>query len=312
MLAVVFVALSAKSTEKCFGNPTGIVAAARYGEEYAGATLSSEILSDPVLNNFNISESFSTSHKHAAGVVYKAFNVVFDVNDAPLENISVFPGVTTDDKLLGEAVFHERQIIIYVDNLPNYDAFIAVLIHELLHFMGFGSLAHGNKLSFMNRTSPYTLKHNTSSNVLKCAQKRDESLQQLYADSTQSHWNVSMRAFDNDIMLPFITFDKSLLSECTVLEVLESRPWGHRLCNSDDDCGSETSKCVSLGRHWPHVCRSPLIDNDRESKVAKAQFLIFISVISIIFVGIKACHQRPLDIYAPFVTTKSNQQKYLR
>lgn len=311
MLAIVFFAVYIVKEEKCFGDPKGIVSAARYGEEYAGATLNTDTIADPVLHNFTISDSFSTSYKHAVGLVYKSFNIVFDANSAPLENISVHPGVTSDNKLLGQAFFQRRIIVIYVDNVPNYDAFIAVLIHEILHFMGFGTLADASKSSFTSRTDEFTKELNTSNDVLQCAKKRDINLNKLYADNTRSHWNASMQAFSNDIMLPFITFGQSLMSKCTVLEVLESRPWNHRLCERDEDCGSETRKCVSLGRHWPSVCRSPLVESDNEQKVSKVQFLIFISVVCIIFLGIKACRRRPLDIYAPFVTTKKSQQKYL-
>jgi hypothetical protein len=318
MLAIVCVAVCTLNLgvfggvdeEKCFGDPRGIVAYAKYGEEFAGATLSNDSFTDPALHNFNISTSFSVTHQHAAALVYKSFNVVFDVNSTPVENISVFPGVTTDDRLLGQAFFSQRKIVIYVENVPNYDAFIAVLIHEILHFMGFGTLAHASKSSFTSRTSPFTLAHSTSDAVLQCAQQRDNNLQQLYADSSRSHWNASMQAFSDDIMLPFINFGQSLLTKCTVLEVLESRPWGHRLCNTDTDCTSETSKCVSLGRHWPNVCRSPRVDHSSKRRVPTAQFLIFSSVIFILFVGLKACHRRPLDIYAPFVTTKSIRMKY--
>lgn len=318
MLAVAFfvmrllascVSVSANE-EKCLGDPNGIVAYAKYGEEYAGATLSNESFSDPTLENFNISTSFSISHQHAAALVYKSFNIVFDANSTPVENISVFPGVTTNDRLLGQAFFTERKIVIYVENVPNYDAFIAVLIHEILHFMGFGFLAHSSKSSFVTRTNPFTLAHSTSDAVLQCAQQRDNNLQQLYADANRAHWNVSMQAFSDDIMLPFISFGQSLLTKCTVLEVLESRPWGHRLCDSDTDCASETSKCVSLGRHWPNVCRIPRVEHTSNRRVPTAQFLVFSLVIFIIFVGIEACRRRPLDIYAPFVTTKSMRKKY--
>ena len=297
--------------EKCLGDPNGIVAYAKYGEEYAGAALSNDNFTDPALHNFNISTSFSVLHQHAAALVYKSFNIVFDVNSTPLENISVYPGVTTNDRLLGQAFFSQRKIAIYVENVPNYDAFIAVLIHEILHFMGFGYLAHASKSSFVARTSPFNYVHSTSDAVLQCAREKDDSLQQLYADHNHVHWNVSMQAFDDDIMLPFISFGQSLLTKCSVLEVLESRPWGHRLCNTDNDCASETSKCVSLGRHWPNVCRSPLVDHTSKRRVPTAQFLIFSSVIFIIFIGIEACRRRPLDIYAPFVTTKNIQTKYL-
>ena len=297
--------------EKCFGDPSGIVAYAKYGEEFTGATLSNDTFTEPALQNFNISTSFSISHQHAAALVYKSFNVVFDVNNTPVENLSVFPGITTDNNLLGQAFFSQRKIVMYIENIPNYDAFIAVLIHEILHFMGFGSLAHTSKSSFMARTNQFTLAHSTSDAVLQCAQLRDNNLQQLYADSSRSHWNASMQAFEYDIMLPFISFAQTLMTKCTVLEVLESRPWSHRLCNTDDDCTSETSKCVSLGRHWPTVCRSPWVEHSSKRRVPTAQFLIFSLVIFVLFVGIEACRRRPLDIYAPFVKTKSLRMTYV-
>lgn len=276
---------------------------ARYGSEYAGAALVEEPFTDPPISNYVISPAFSASNQHAAGLVYRAMSLVFQVNASPIANITVIPGSTSDSSLLGHALFGNATIVMYVANIPNYDAFVAVLIHEMFHFMGFGPIAHAGYTSFDDRTSPLTFEH-TSPTVLACAQNIDDQLTTLYADASLYHWNASMDAFRDDMMLPFITFDRTAVSTCSVKEVLVSRPWDHRLCNTDADCSSsQFAHCVKLGRHWPKVCRGPsahLHGTGRRSGLA--QFLVFSGIVVVFFAAIEACRRRPMNLYAPFAT----------
>ena len=58
---------------------------------------------------------------------------------------------------------------------------------------------------------------------------------------TGVHWDAANASFKHDIMAPFIDFEKSLPSYCTMDSVKYYREWANRLCRSDADCGTHSN-----------------------------------------------------------------------
>lgn len=284
---------------QCRSTPEYRASVAKYGTEFAAhATAASVDVYTPVVS-FNINTSTLTpSEQHAVSVVYRFLPLVFAA-DTSLASLTVTAGTTSDPNLLGVAIFNENRIVMYTSNIPSYDAFVVVFLHEVLHFLGFGPLAAAGRQSFVNRSQPLSLQHSSSDAVMECAKGRDPALDELFSDASRSHWNASMAAFVDDVMLPTIRFDRSILSRCSVLEVLVSRPWNHRICAHDDEC-IKPSQCTSLGRHWPRVCRHLTPNSATVNQKSIVQFCIFSAVIGVVIGGIAACNRNPLEIYARY------------
>jgi hypothetical protein len=121
----------------------------------------------------------------------------------------------------------------------------------------------------------------------------------LHSDATRAHWNNSSPHQQNDVMLPYIHFDSTATSRCTVEMVIESRPeWTTNLCTKNDDCHGGT-ECLSIGRHWISVCQIPpeaTLTKPFNPAHAVAQFSVFSAAVSILWVGIVACLRRPTSI----------------
>ena len=284
---------------QCRSTPEYRARVAKYGTEFAAhATAASDDIYTPVVT-FDIDTSTLTpSEQHAVSVVYRFLPLVFAA-DASLSSLTVTASNTSDPNLLGVAIFNENKIVMYTSNIPSHDAFVVVFLHEVLHFLGFGPLAAAGHNSFVNRSHPLTLEHNSTKAVMECAKGRDPAHDKLFSDASRSHWNVSMTAFVDDVMLPTIRFDRSILSRCSVLEVLVSRPWQHRICVHDDEC-IKPSHCTSLGRHWPRVCRHLTPSAATVDQKSIVQFCIFSAVVGVIIGGIAACNRNPLEIYVRY------------
>ncbi len=294
---------------------------------------------DAPVVNFFIDTDLPVEFQHASGMVYRFFLLLYTSSPAEqIENITIDRGTTASgsDIIVGSASYADMRITMYMDNIPSVDVYMVVLIHEVrpalfsdsrprvgrlwcthlprlqvLHLMGFGVLSGEGKRSFTNRSDPFTLEFDSPA-ITACVKKYMGASEEdtLYSDAVRAHWNTSMDFMANDVMLPYIHFDKTATSRCTVETVLESRAWTSHLCLDDDDCHDGT-RCLTMGRHWISVCQIP--PEDPPSRPYRpvhvlVQFAVFSIVVSVFWIGVAACVRRPMDIYrwnAAFALTPS-------
>jgi hypothetical protein len=216
------------------------------------------------ISTLNLTGVDDPHHKWAAGVAWKFMALLFiadeDRVDISVETVSGTIHTSDTTILLGTANMGTRTITLYVDNIPNADALVLVLIHEMLHLLGFGTLSSPGATSFQSRANPITLEYASPVMELCVAEKHGyHGDSTLHTDATRGHWNVSSPQFDSrDIMMPIISFAKSGISICTTRNVLESRPrWTDTLCFTDLDCQlTAGAVCTNIGRHWISVCQA--------------------------------------------------------
>jgi hypothetical protein len=260
---------------------------------------------EPVVDFIIDTSTLSNVEQHACGMVYRLILLLYSSpSDRAITNITIVgnPSIVElpgGNIILGTAS-SARLITIYPNAIPNMDAFMVVLLHEVFHIMGFGELSSLGALSFRDRADNMTLLIDAPS-VAHCTVERmnGPAGAVLYSDINRAHWNASNQTWDNDLMLPTIYFGSTALSYCTVKMVLLSRPeWTDRLCDKDGDCYNGQI-CVTLGRHWIRVCQTtPLAVLTTTITPAHAitQFTVFIVVLSSLWIGILKCHQRPLEL----------------
>lgn len=163
--------------------------------------------------------------------------------------------------LLGSAAMSSRVITLYVDNIPSTDALLLVIMHEIDHLLGFGTLSSPGAESFYDRHNPITLVYD-SLTINECVRSKQGYTGDvlLHTDANGAHWNLSSPQFDQyDLMMPIISFKDSGISVCSTHAIIESRPgWTHNLCEKDIDCQlTAGATCVSIGHHWTKVCQTP-------------------------------------------------------
>ena len=220
----------------------------------------------PPISKMNFSAPYTTKDYWVASLAWKIMALLYRAEDAD-DRIDLV--ITTSPEkvklssstvLLGTAAMNTRLITLYVNNIPSVDALVLVILHEMDHLLGFGTLASPTGTSFYARTNPVTLEF-SSPVIAQCVADKHGygGGVAIHSDATRSHWNMSSPQFDkNDLMKPLLSFGHSALSACTVLTVLESRPeWAHNLCFTDTDCQlTEGAKCISVGQHWISVCQT--------------------------------------------------------
>jgi hypothetical protein len=168
----------------------------------------------------------STSQKLVVGTAYRLVALYFPVSTESFDiTIHVDNSSTPSSSSRSD-----NTITLYTTNIPDNNAFLAALFHELLHIFGFGP-------AFAATVNPITLAVNNG-----CFP---------YADETKTHWSNDI----HDLMAPTI---RNKLSACTLKTVLTSRPqWQTTACESDSECTNNT-KCVSLGPYWSSACAHPI------------------------------------------------------
>lgn len=290
------------------------------------------------VGSFIIDSSLPVEFQHATGMVYRFFLMLYTSPPAEqIENITIVGGTSLGGSsiVVGSAHYADMSITMYMDHIPSVDVYMVVLIHEVspcpvpgcelgciprltgrlqvLHLMGFGVLSGTGKRSFTNRSDPFTLEFD-SPPILACVKKYMGAASDatLHSDAVRAHWNTSMGFMENDVMLPYIHFDKTATSRCTVETVLESRSWTSHLCVDDDDCHDDT-RCLTMGQHWISVCQIPPEDppgRPYRPVHVLVQFAVFSIVVSVFWIGVVACVRRPMDIYrwnAAFATIPSTE-----
>lgn len=220
----------------------------------------------PPISFINMTRLNDPMHMWVAGIAWKLTKLLFLADSDQLSISIVTESGTTHPTpstiLLGTANPSTRVITLYVDNMPNSDAMLIVLLHEMFHLMGYSTLSSPGSASFRDRTNALTLLYN-SSRIDNCVREKQgyTGTGSLYSDADRSHWNMSLgdnRLFDpHDLMMPILAFTKSAISVCTTQNVIESRPgWRDALCFSDADCQLTVGYvCTKLGNHWISVCR---------------------------------------------------------
>jgi len=247
--------------------------------------------SPPISGITIIPEHMSADDIRAIGIAYKFMTLVYTADGDTL-NITVQASPETistgpDTYLVGLANPSTKTITMYTSHIPTSDAFVVVLLHEMLHLFGFSTLSSEGAGSFVSRANPYTLTYNSSSIAL-CA----GSTATVHTDLV--HWNTSHPYFTDDTMLPVIRYDKTATTKCTVLAVLESRPgWEHNLCDTSADCAAP-KVCRSLGRHWIKLCQHPLAEHKWTVSPSETilNMLAFSGAIVVLIGGILTCHNR--------------------
>lgn len=248
--------------------------------------------------------TLNNQEQWAVGMAYKFFGMLYVApQDRTIEEITVVGSSETIAALggvvVGSASYGDRTITMYTGHIPNIDAFLLVLLHEILHLMGFGSLASPDAHSFTARTNPLTLELDAAS-VAYCTREHMGAPEgaRLYTDPALAHWNSSNDTWHDDLMLPVIQFDATAMSICTAKMVLLSRPeWKGNVCTKEDDCPAGQT-CQSLGRHWLRVCQTPPVakwSRPLDSSGAFVQFVVFSGTVAVLWIGILACHRRPLN-----------------
>lgn len=262
---------------------------------------------EPVLSLDIDTETLSDREQWAVGLGYKALLLLYTSPRAyAVDTIRVVGspetiGATGGGVLVGSANFATNTITMYTKNIPNTDAFLLVLLHEFFHLLGFGTLASPDARSFQDRVDPLTLRVDAPS-IAHCTHAHMDAplAALLYSDRGMSHWNASNSTWDDDLMLPTIQFDATAMSVCTAQMVVLSRPeWKSLVCTKDDDCPTPQT-CQTLGRHWLKVCQNrPVAGWSRplDTGGAFVQFVVFSAVVAVLWIGILACHRRPLDLY---------------
>ena len=175
----------------------------------------------------------------------------------------------------------------YTQHIPGLGALLTVLMHELFHLMGFGSLSTPPALPFVARSDPLTLRYN-SSLVAACV-GATSAVDMPRVDTTRSHWNPLTRYFGDDLMLPSLSFGKVKLGACTVQALLESRPgWTLGLCTKDIDCPTG-QVCERINEQWGSVCHTPRVAVDSKSTVDPRIFAATGLGVTLFFVLLKQC-----------------------
>lgn len=262
---------------------------------------------EPILV-FTIDPYTLTAHEqHAAAMVYRLFLLLYtSPREDAVDNITIVGSRATiaasgGGVVVGTASYGDQLITMYTANIPNTDGFMLVLIHEVLHLLGFGALASDGATSFIARTNALTLEFDAPE-IAHCVEQYmgAGTGAVVYTDASRVHWNSSNATWNNDIMLAYISFDSTAASYCTIKTVLLSRPsWIDRLCRDETDCHSGDT-CQSLGRHFFSVCQKPPVSpvvKGFDAEAALLQYCIFSLVLSCIWIGILACHEQPIDIY---------------
>jgi hypothetical protein len=228
---------------------------------------------------------------HAIGIAYKFMDMVYTagvgiditVQGSP-EEVSTGAGF-----LVGQANSATNTITLYTAKIPNNDALVIVMLHEMFHLFGF-SQAHGDgAASFVSRVNMFTLVYSSAA-VSSCMGLDAPAT----VHSDHAHWNTSNAFFADDTMQPYIKFDKTATSVCTVKAVLDSRPtWRDNLCETDTACRGGRV-CRSLGRHWIRVCQAPELAHTRTVSASQTALNVgvYAATICALVQGLLACHAR--------------------
>lgn len=246
----------------------------------------------PPFASFNIDTStLSTTQQYSCGLAYRLFVMMYQSEATyTIDNITIVGSedvISSDGGVIvGTANMNTRVITMYTSLLPDADTFMIVLIHEILHLVGFGTLASPTKSSFVARTNTLTLVHD-SENIRGCVETHMNSPPDpiLYVDRSIAHWNASNTTWENDIMLPMISMH-SRMSMCTMKTVIDSRQWSDEICVSNSDC-TQPKTCQSLGFHLIKVCQYQHVKQKHHDyhKIEKtlSQMVIFILLITVFF-----------------------------
>ena len=224
------------------------------------------VVGQPPISTLDLSGLSDPLHLWVAGVAWKLMALLFRVADdedrIAMSIVAVSGTIHTGDAtiLLGTAASDTRVITLYVDNIPNEDAMLVVLLHEMLHLMGYGTLSSPGAGSFYSRHNPITLEYNSAATA-SCVRNLQgyTGSEPIHTDPSGSHWNMSSPQFDDhDLMKPILSFGKTDIGICTTLAVLESRPrWTNSLCYTDRDCQLFAgTTCQRVGHHWISVCQT--------------------------------------------------------
>lgn len=261
---------------------------------------------EPILGFTIDTDTLTVREQYAASLVYRLVLLIYTSPEVDaIDNITIVGSRATinvggGSVVLGTASFGDKLITMYTKHIPNLDGFMIVLLHEVYHIMGFGTLASDGATSFTGRTNALTLVHDALQ-INHCVETfmNAPAGSILYTDTTRSHWNSSNATWENDLMLPYINWGSTAMSVCTVKTVLLSRPsWVDRVCTRHDDCHSG-DKCLTLGRHLFKVCQKPPLPALRkpfDAPNAFAQFFLFSLFVGLFWIGILACLQRPYDV----------------
>ena len=170
-------------------------------------------------------------------------------------DVHILKHVTSDPTLLADA--HKintthNTIRLYLDNIPPTILF-AVMLHELIHILGFGSTAQWYTYITPDNTfvGPLSLHY-----ISKFGQT-DLPLETTYASNMSDlvHWRQT-GVLKNDIMLA--TISDPTISAVSFAAIQDADPvWNVYACVDDNDCDSKTCTHVngfpSICRHNPHV-----------------------------------------------------------
>lgn len=195
--------------------------------------------------------------------------------------------VTTDGGYLVGTASADNVITLYTTTVPNNDALVIVVLHEMFHLFGFSNSHEEGAASFVSRVNPITLVYE-SPFIDACL--GDKAPGTVHTD--HAHWNRSNEYFKLDTMQPFISYGATATTKCTVKTVLESRPsWTDNLCDGEVCTGGKV--CRSVGAHWIRVCQAP--EATREGINERAivfNVLAFLGMIGAALGGLTVCHRK--------------------
>lgn len=220
-------------------------------------------------------------------------NITFVFSNLPLDGEYTLLGTAE----IIDNVQNNGLITLYPMSLNEISTFV-VVVHELLHILGFGTQPWQELLI---RTTPTFVSYNgTLANVyargvpLQVYSNTNVQLSQL------SHWSPKSDILKNDIMQPVIN-EPSISSISMVVPMDTHTEWEHFACETNDNCPPEMS-CFRPTNDLPGKCLE--YTSTRSYPVSSISLCILSGVSSIIYVlCIFECYKRQhadssVDIFA--------------
>lgn len=267
----------------------------RHHDDPVRARRGTETSSHPFARILTTPGNLTAVHHYVVGLAYKLLSLIVPDVDEPIDDVTIqtseqtIPAAGGDGEVVvGMADMSTRTVTLYVQHIPGINALLTVLMHELFHLMGFGTLSTPPALPFISRTDPLTLRYN-SSMVAACVGETSAAAADIKVDAMRTHWSPLTRYFGDDLMLPSLKFGSVKLGQCTVQALLESRPgWTLGLCTTDADCPTGLV-CEHISQHWGSVCHTPTPAGAKKSTVDPRIFTAVGLGVGLFFVLLKLC-----------------------